>query len=351
MKTAALGQDRLAELLARFSESRIAVVGDFFLDKYLEINPAWDEPSLETGKTAYQVAAVRVSPGAAGTVVCNLAALGAGELHAVGLTGEDGEGFELRRALEQLGCATRHLHASPERFTPTYLKPRDLTRPGLEGEHSRYDTKNRTPTPQDIQNAVRASLGLLLSCVDAVVVMDQVEMQNCGVVTAEVREAISRLARENPQVVFWADSRRHIRQFRNVIIKPNQFESLKIVPARPDAAVPLEKLVEQAQALRRQTAAPVFVTRGAEGMLICDADCTLVPGMPVDGPLDPTGAGDSATAGCVLPLCAGATPAEAGVIGNLVASLTVQQLATTGTARPDQLPGRLEDWQKSRRAT
>ena len=179
----------------------------------------------------------------------------------MGLTGEDGEGFELRRALEQLGCTTNHLHASPERFTPTYLKPRDLTRPGLEGEHSRYDTKNRTPTPRDIQDSVRASLGSLLSSVDAVVVMDQVEMENCGVVTAEVRDAISQFARDNPQVVFWADSRRHIRQFRNVLIKPNQFEALKIVPANPDAAVPLEELVAQAQELRRQTAAPVFVTR------------------------------------------------------------------------------------------
>ena len=77
MKTASLSQDRLAELLARFSECRVAVVGDFFLDKYLEIDPALDESSLETGKTAYQVASIRKNPGAAGTVVCNLAALGA----------------------------------------------------------------------------------------------------------------------------------------------------------------------------------------------------------------------------------------------------------------------------------
>ena len=72
--------------------------------------------------------------------------------------------------------------------------------------------------------------------------------------------------------------------------------------------------------------------------------------MPVEDPIDPTGAGDSATAGCVLALCAGATPAEAGVIGNLVASLTVQQLATTGTARPDQLPKRLDEWKKGQEA-
>jgi len=34
-----------------------------------------------------------------------------------------------------------------ELMTPTYLKPRDFGIPGLVGEHSRYDTKNRKPTP------------------------------------------------------------------------------------------------------------------------------------------------------------------------------------------------------------
>ena len=66
MTQAALSRDRLLELLAKFPQSRIAVVGDFFLDKYLEVNPAWAEPSLETGKVAHQVAAIRTSPGAAG---------------------------------------------------------------------------------------------------------------------------------------------------------------------------------------------------------------------------------------------------------------------------------------------
>jgi bifunctional ADP-heptose synthase (sugar kinase/adenylyltransferase) len=46
----------------------------------------------------------------------------------------------------------------------------------------------------------------------------------------------------------------------------------------------------------------------------------------------------------VLALCAGASFAEAAVMGNLVASITVQQLATTGTASPEELSDRLELW-------
>ena len=75
-----------------------------------------------------------------------------------------------------------------------------------------------------------------------------------------------------------------------------------------------------------------------------DPEPTLVPGVRVEGPIDSTGAGDSATAGAVLALAAGATCPEAALVGNLVASITVQQLATTGTAQPDELPPRLALW-------
>ena len=46
----------------------------------------------------------------------------------------------------------------------------------------------------------------------------------------------------------------------------------------------------------------------------------------------------------VLSLISGATMPEAALIGNLVASITVQQLATTGVARPEELLPRLEMW-------
>ena len=88
----------------------------------------------------------------------------------------------------------------------------------------------------------------------------------------------------------------------------------------------------------------MFVTAGARGMWTSDPETALVRGVTVPEPTDPTGAGDSATAGAVLALCAGATAAEAALVGNLVASITVQQLATTGTARPEDLGPRLELW-------
>ena len=55
-------------ILNRIPNLTFGVVGDLFLDRYLDIDANLSEPSLETGLPAYQVVRVRPTPGAAGTV-------------------------------------------------------------------------------------------------------------------------------------------------------------------------------------------------------------------------------------------------------------------------------------------
>jgi rfaE bifunctional protein kinase chain/domain len=344
MKVAQLSHERLAELVGRFGQARIAVLGDFFLDKYLDVDPRIADISVESVKTAHQVVAVRVSPGAAGTVMSNLAALGPGRLHAIGIIGDDGEGYDLCRSLEAIGSSTDHLHRVPRRYTPQYLKPRDRSDASLAGEHERYDTKNRTPTPPQAQQQIIDSMDKLLPDLDALVIADQIEQPNCGAVTATVRQALSERACAYPDVVFFADSRRNIGLFNHITIKPNQFEVIAREYPLPGDEVTLEELRPALEQLRTRIEAPVCATRGELGMVVSDPQWTLVPGVRVEGPTDPTGAGDSASAGMTLALCAGAELPEAAVVANLVASITVGQLATTGVARPEQLATQLTRW-------
>ena len=342
---------RLDELIARFAECRIAVIGDFFLDKYLDTEPSLVEHSVESGRTAHQVTGIRTSPGVAGTVVNNLAALGSGQLLAIGAVGNDGEGWELRRCLEQIGCRADHLHAFESLMTPTYLKPRDRTDPSLAGEHERYDTKNRQVMSSEVGRAVIGSLETVLEAreVDAVIVADQIEEEDRGVVTGVVREALARQAVAFPQVVFWVDSRTRIDRFRGVIIKPNQFEAVGREFPLPGERVEIDDVTAALEELRQATGAAVVVTLGERGMLVSDPEPTHVPGVMLHGELDTTGAGDSATAGCVLGLAGGGTLAEAALLGNLVASITVERLAMTGTASPEQLRERLLVWAAQQR--
>jgi bifunctional ADP-heptose synthase (sugar kinase/adenylyltransferase) len=347
---------RLNEIVRRFPDCRIAVLGDFFLDKYLDTDPAIAQVSVESGKTAHQVVSIRTSPGAAGTIVNNLHALDAGRIFTLGITGDDGEGYDLRKCLGRLGCIMEGLISVPGRFTPTYLKPRNCRAPDLSGEHERYDTKNRRPTPVEAQDKVLAYLESILPRIDAVAIQDQVEAEeeeDSGIVTARVKGRLAELAVRFPDKIFWADSRARIGAFRNVMIKVNAREAVRQV-FPPGAENPDDNTVVRAMAeLRRRTGRPVFVTAGGRGMWTSDPEPALVRGVAVPEPTDPTGAGDSATAGAVLALCAGATPREAALVANLVASITVQQLAVTGTAGRRELGPRLAMWraQPERRNT
>ena len=102
-----MNADRFEAITAKYSQLRVAVVGDFCLDRYLEIDPARTETSIETDLPVYNVANVRAQPDVAGTEFQFFAALGIGTLYPVGFAGEDGEGYELCRALAATWACAR----------------------------------------------------------------------------------------------------------------------------------------------------------------------------------------------------------------------------------------------------
>jgi rfaE bifunctional protein kinase chain/domain len=331
---------RLDELWARICQLRLAVVGDFFLDAYYDCDPQLAERSVETGRVCHQVVRTRRQAGAAGTVAANLAALGVGSIHAVGFCGDDGEGYELRRAMAGLGLDLAGFLVCPERFTPTYGKPChiDPDRAGapVVAELERLDVKNRQPTPARLQRQLLEYVRDQVGSWSGVAILDQANEAECGVVTTRVRRALIRTARQCPEVVFLADSRERIGAFADLCIKPNEFEAAHALGrrGRPSTAAS----ARHAAALSGRTGRPVFLTAGARGICIADGDrVTWVPAVAVSGPIDPVGAGDTTSAALLASLAAGATLVEAAWVAVLAASITVQQLGTTGTASRAQI--------------
>lgn len=336
--------NRLETIISQFKNQRIAVIGDFFLDKYIFFDPSIAEVSLETGRCANQVVKVRCSPGAAGNVVSNLVALKAESVYIVGFTGDDGEGYELRRALQMPGCDQSNLLLNSHSFTPTYLKPQNISVSGLEGESERYDTKNRSRLPVDIEDELLRRIPGVVDAADAIIIVDQADEPECGVITSRIRECLCDLGARYKEKVFWTDSRHRAGLFSNVILKCNAKESLVAV-GTPDGSQDMENLLVTGEKLNLQTNRPVFLTRGESGMLVFDrGKYSDIPAVTIEGPTDPTGAGDSATSGAVMALSSGSTLDEAAVIGNLTASVTVKQLGTTGTASAEQITEALKLW-------
>lgn len=329
---------RLNTLLARFPDLTILVVGDYFLDKYLIIEHTLAETSLETGLEAHQVVVVRGSPGAAGTVTSNLRAMDVNVL-ALGVIGDDGEGYELTRAMQARGVDTGGLIVRSDRFTPTYTKPMLREPDGSQRELNRLDIKNRSPLPAEAE--IIAGLRQIVPRVQGVIVADQVPERNCGVVTDRVREEIIALARRSPDKIFAVDSRARIGLFHDVVLKPNVHEALQAI--YPDRVAELDRAGVTAcgHALYQRAGKPVFLTLGDDGILAFHpGGPTYVPAISVTGPIDIVGAGDATMTGIVAALCAGADAPEAAWVGCLAAAITIQQIGTTGTASRAQIAAR-----------
>ena len=324
---------RFQEITGRYSGLRLAIVGDFCLDRYLEIDGSREEISIETGLPVYNVTRVRAQPGAAGTILNNLCALGIGTLHAVGFCGEDGEGWELRRALQaRPGVRLERFVTTADRRTFTYCKPLVVAPGQPPRELNRLDSKNWTTTPSTVERTLAASLEALAREVDAIILMDQVDEKGTGVVTSLVREAAHRAQAANPGLLVLADSRNGLADFPPLAFKMNAAELAALLNEPPPLSLP--RVRECAARLVSHNGQPVFVTLAERGIIGALPDGTVhhVPSLSVRGPIDIVGAGDSVTANLTAALAAGATAPEAMELAMAAASVVVHQLGTTGEA-------------------
>ncbi len=329
---------RFHNLTREYARLRVAVVGDFCLDRYLEIDPGRRETSLETGLPVYNVVRVRSQPGAAGTILNNLLALGVGQVIPVGFAGVDGEGFELRRVLgADAKVRMDWFLETPHRQTFTYCKPLVVTPGKTPVELNRLDTKNWTPTPALVQNQLIAALQEVARQVDAIILLDQVDLPETGVLTRKLLKAVTSLAKSRPQLPILADSRQRLRNFSNVAFKVNRAEFAALNQKTKGRS--LADVKKYAIEIARQRGRRVFVTLAEEGIIGAEETGAVehVPAFPVRGEIDIVGAGDCVTANLAVSWAVNASLRESLEMASAASSVVIHQLGTTGTASAAQI--------------
>lgn len=316
------------DLLGRIADARALVVGDICLDRWCYYDPAVAEPSRETGIPRVGVVTTEVTPGAGGTIANNLVALGAGRVSVLGAIGQDGFGFELERALADRKIEYNLLVASRSIQTFTYTKLINRVT-GVE-DVPRCDFINTHPLPADVENQLIANFNAHFQQFDVILLSDQAETEEGGVITAWFRDLIADVAERYPEKVIVADSRTRIELFRNVVAKPNQQEAMG-ASERLFGEVDFQRLRDF---IGRH---PLLVTQGDRGVLLVDERGEhLVPCERIPHPVDTCGAGDSFAAGLALALRATGDFPTAIRFGNLVSSITIMKKGT-GTAAPDEV--------------
>jgi sugar/nucleoside kinase (ribokinase family) len=164
-------------------------------------------------------------------------------------------------------------------------------------------------------------------------------------VTRRVREELSVLGKTRNDLVIYSDSRAYTYFYNDIIVKCNQHELLKAFNKYTDMVQDEELIRKYGMLLSSKNNRPVFVTMSSKGQIVFeDKKVSEIPAVPIEGPLDICGAGDATTAGIISALCCGASYSDAALFGNIVASITIQQLGTTGTASPEQILARSREF-------
>lgn len=333
---------KILEELDGAAECTVTVFGDFCLDKYLYIDSKRDEPSVETGLTAYQVHEKKLFPGAGGTITNNLRALGA-KVYCVGLYGDDGDGHDLIRQLEETGADTQFMVKSAKIQTNTYVKPMRKGQDGEYREMNRIDIRNFTETTNELEEKLLANLEKAVQLSEGVIVLEQFLEWNCGTVTERIREALAELGQKYKDKFFYADSRGYVDRYRGVVVKCNQYEAIKAAGEDNDDPEDAEALKRCGKALNSRNGKPVVVTAGARGAYVFEeGNVYEIPSFRVEGPIDIVGAGDATNAGIGLGLSLGLELKEAVVLGGCISSITIQQIGVTGVATVGQIKERLK---------
>lgn len=315
-----------AEILAEFPKLRVLVVGDVCLDRWCRYDPALADPSRETAIPRVAVVSTEVTPGAAGTIANNLAALGAGKIAILGMIGDDGFGYELRRALSDRGISPELLVDAPG--VPTFTYTKLINRDTEEEDRPRVDFVYTQELPAAVERELVARFERVASDYDVILVSDQAETELGGVVTPRMRDAIA-----GANALVWVDSRLRAEHFRGAVVKPNRQEA-------EAASLRLLGRIDFAEFRRRIDARTLIVTHGGDGALVVTPEGEhWVATRPVEHPVDICGAGDSFSAGAAMTLKVTGDPVRAAEFGNLVATITIMKKGT-GTASPTEVLAR-----------
>jgi len=217
---------------------------------------------------------------------------------------------------------------------------------GMEHEINRLDIENRFPLPVGIEQKIIEQLYKILPSVQCVLVLDQIQDANCGTITDRVREEVIKLAQANPSKYFIVDSRKRAGLFQDVILKINLHEAMNVAGIIGKSTLEDQRdIYECCLNIYRKNRGPIVITRGKSDSIVFNGPnepIIKIPTASAKKPIDVVGAGDSFLASMGTSLCAGASLEEAAIIGNITASIVIQQIGTTGTASRKEIVERFK---------
>jgi D-glycero-beta-D-manno-heptose-7-phosphate kinase len=310
-------QQGLLDILRRFSDQKIVILGDAIADKF--VHGAISRVSREAPVFILRHEQTETLPGGAANCAMNLVALGA-SVSLITLTGADEAGNELRAKLEAAGVDVEGVIVSDKVQTTTKVRILAGHSHSSKQQVIRVDYDAAPVNDPELTSAITNKLERAIPSADGLIVSDY----NYGVVNGDTIDVIRQTVA--PVLV---DSRFRLSEFTGfTAATPNQEEVENLIGARISST---EHLEGAATDLKQQLGyKALLVTRGGQGMMLLeDQGAALhIPAVGAQQPVDVTGAGDTVIATFALALASKASFADAARLANYAGGLVVMKRGT-----------------------
>jgi rfaE bifunctional protein kinase chain/domain len=312
----------LADIVPRFKNLKVAVVGDLIVDEYISCDPlgmSQEDPTIV-------VTPIRTDRfvGGAGIVAAHAAGLGA-QVQYFTITGQDEPANFAESTLSRYRVSSVFLH---DRSRPTTLKQRYRARDKtlLRVSHLRQHDAGH-----DLVDSLFEQMRPALDAADVLLFADF----NYGCLPQDLVDRVSQYGRERGMLMV-ADS-----QASSQIGDVSRFQHMELLtPTEREARLAMRDssagLVVLAENLRvKAHARHVLMTLGAEGLLIHahdrEHDCRVTDRLPAfnTAPKDVSGAGDSLLTCAAMALAVGADVWQAAYLGSVAAGCQVGRVGNT----------------------
>jgi rfaE bifunctional protein kinase chain/domain len=313
---------KLCNVIAGFTNKKIAVWGDIILDEYLYGNTR--RISREAPVLILSYKNKEFSLGGGGNALLNLKDLGA-EPIPIGVIGSDPDGEKITQLLKKHKISSEFIFNEKGFSTPK--KTRILA--GEENTRKqqilRIDKEGKIPKDAAVYEKILPALNSLAKQVDALLISDY---HNLTVIPKLFQQILPEFKESGIPVTL--DSRFRLLEFKGTTVStPNEPEvelalNLEMCD-EPEFINNTGKLL-----LKQSESEAILLTRGAKGMVLFEQGQPSYA-IPVHGTtdiVDVTGAGDTVISVFTLALAAGATFQEAAELANYAGGIVVMKKGT-----------------------
>lgn len=322
-----------SRILENCRNANIAVIGDLCLDMYYFLTDEKNEISVETGLRTRSVSEFANEAGGAGNVAINLKMLGAENVDAYGVIGNDPFGKTLQSILSDAGVNCENIQTQKNSWdTHVYHK---FYRDGI--EEPRCDIGNFNKASEASIDALLKNLETKLSSYDAVIINEQIEH---GYHNELFQDRLSALIDKNEHDCFWITDCRHLNdRYNRTIRKLNIHEARTLFTDADKENSPIPENTELLNWLHTYWQKPLVITLGEDGALAIDENSRIyeINGINIIGRTDTVGAGDAFLSAFTLTLATGGQIEDALRIGNLSAGVSVTKIFQTGHPSVDEI--------------